>query len=72
MSKRLEVNKHKEAFSLLDPLPIGSVVLDRYGHAWQSGRCYWYRSYGDSTQFSTWDLAFRHPFTVLHKNKETP
>ena len=60
---------------MLDDLPPGSVVLDDFGHAWQSARGYgalgatyasgyWYRAYDgdDAAEVSTWDLSFRGPF----------
>lgn len=72
----------------LDELPAGSVVLDRFGHAWQSARGYgalgttyvtgyWYRSYGDDSEVSTFELAQRGPLhlmtadkTQLHKKRK--
>ena len=41
----------------LDSLNPGSVILDERGHAWQSDDYYWYRSYGDDSMVSSWDLA---------------
>ena len=50
----------------LDKLADGSVVLDRFGHAWQLGRIYWYRAYGDSSMVSSYDLAQQGPVRVVH------
>lgn len=58
----------------LDQLPNGAVVLDRYGHAWQLGIIlhdpYWYRSYGDDSHVSSWELAQRGPINVIHEPKK--
>ena len=48
----------------LDELPPGSVVIDRYGHAWQNDRIYWYRAYGDEV-FSSWGLAQSAPIHTV-------
>lgn len=72
MSPRKNVNNQPAAQKLLDSLPTYSVVLDKYGHAWQSGPIYWYRAFGDDEPFSSWDLAFSFPITVIHTPKETP
>ena len=63
----------------LDELPAGSVVLDRYGHAWQVGSRgtwgssyntgYWYRAYGDSSEVSTFELAQSGPFRLMAADK---
>jgi nuclear transport factor 2 (NTF2) superfamily protein len=45
----------------LEDLPDGSVVLDQYNHAWQNSRGYWYRSYGDDSEVSSWELHFKGP-----------
>lgn len=67
MAKRVASNTLDRSRAMLDNLNPGSVVLDSYGHAWQSDRIYWYRACGDSTQVSTWDLSYRGPFTVIHE-----
>lgn len=80
MAKRIMSNSMTKTRAMLDELPAGSVVLDSYGHAWQSARGYgalgssyatgyWYRAYGDSSEVSTWDMSFRGPFTVIHKGQ---
>lgn len=62
----------------IQELPPGSVVLDRFGDAWQSATGYgpvgstyatgyWYRAYGDSTEVSTWEVAQSGPMKVLYK-----
>lgn len=64
----------------LDNLEAGSVVLDRFGHAWQSARGYgalgttyatgyWYRSYGDDSEVSTFELAQKGPFHLMAADK---
>lgn len=65
----------------LDQLPSGSVVLDRYGHAWQSAgagwggaglvSAYWYRSYGDDSQVTSWELAQSGPCHLMTPGKTT-
>ena len=74
MSKRIMSNSMDKTRIMLGKLPPGSVVLDRFGHAWQSARHYvlgkeyptgyWYRAYDgdDASEVSEWDLAFRGPF----------
>lgn len=68
----------KRAQKTLDGLGPGSVILDRYGDAWQSARGYgplggmyatgyWYRAYGDSSEVSSFELAQRGPVKVIHK-----
>ena len=47
----------------LDELEPGSVVIDRYGHAWQNDRIYWYRAYGDEV-FSSFELAQSAPIHI--------
>lgn len=63
----------------LDELPAGSVVLDRFGHAWQAGSRgvwgttyntgYWYRAYGDSSEVSSFELAQSGPFHLMAAGK---
>ena len=72
MSPLKNVNNQPAAQKLLDSLPTYSVVLDKYGHAWQFGPIYWYRAFGDDEPFGSWDLAFSFPITVIHTPKETP
>lgn len=60
---------HRSLLRMQD-LPPGSVVLDRFGHAWQSATGYWYRAYGDDTEVSTWEAAQCGPMTIIHKAKE--
>lgn len=40
----------------LDGLPPGEVIIDQFGHAWQSGRTHWYRAY-DGDGLSSFELA---------------
>ena len=54
----------------LDSLPHGSVILDRYGQAWQQSRRYWYHAFGDSSEVNSWELAQRGPVTTIW-NPET-
>ena len=60
-------NERERSQIMLDKLNDGSVVLDRYEHAWQYGGLYWYRSYGDDSMVSSHDLAFKAPFKVIHR-----
>lgn len=54
----------------LDRLPAGSVVLDRFGHAWQSERRgYWYRAYGDDTSVASSGLCSLAPFRVMREGE---
>ncbi|UOQ57231.1 hypothetical protein MUN78_16500 [Leucobacter allii] len=69
MAKRITSNRVRKHHPDLDELPSGSVVLDRFGHAWQVGSIYWYRAYGDDSMVSSWDLSFSGPFRVLHKGE---
>lgn len=79
MSSRgsLQPALHRSLLRMQDLSP-GSVVLDRFGHAWQSARGYgplgstyatgyWYRAYGDDTEVSTWEAAQHGPMTVIHE-----
>lgn len=57
---------------LLDALPPGAVVLDRFGDAWQQGGTYrfnsshyWYRAYGDSSEVTSYELCQSGPVKVL-------
>lgn len=65
----------------MQKLPPGSVVIDRFGDAWQSARGYgplgsthasgyWYRAYGDDTEVSAWEAAQYGPMDVIYKPKE--
>lgn len=65
---------------VLDELPALSVVLDRFGHAWQHARSYgaagreystgwWYRSFGDDREVTTWELAQRGPLYLMTADK---
>lgn len=58
------------AQQMLDGLEMGAVVLDKYGHAWQCDRVYWYRAFGDTTVFSSWDLAQMAPLKTVWDAKE--
>lgn len=82
MAKRIVSNSMDKTRIVLGKLPPGSVVLDQYGHAWQSARGYgalgatyangyWYRAYdgNDASETSTWDLSFRGPFRVIHEGE---
>lgn len=59
--------KIEKAQQALDTLGPGSVVLDRFGHAWQYSHGYWYRAYNGET--STHDLAQLEPFTIVHEGR---
>lgn len=61
---------------MLDKLPGGSVVLDRYNHAWQqgggyrfNGSPYWYRAYSDSSEVSSFELAQLGPCKTVWEPK---
>lgn len=64
--------EHQKAQKTLDSLGSKSVVLDTNGYAWQQGgNCfigYWYRAYGDERAFSSYELAFEHPITVIYNS----
>lgn len=51
----------------LNNLSSGSVVLDKFGHAWQLSRGYWYRAYGDDEETDSWTVAQRGPIKVIHE-----
>lgn len=64
----------------INALEPGAVVLDRYGHAWQSARGYgpfgstypsgyWYRAYGDDSEVASFEVAQHGPLTVIHGKK---
>lgn len=53
----------------LDELPHGAVVIDKYGHAWQSARGIWYRAF-DGDGMSSWDIATLGPFKPLEVPSE--
>lgn len=55
-----------KAQTMLDELWDKSVVLDKYGDAWQLGSIYWYRSYGDDSMVSSHELSYLYPFKVIH------
>lgn len=77
MSKRIMSNSIDQTRIMLGNLPPGSVVLDRFGHAWQNARRYvlgkeyatgyWYRAYDgdDASEVPTWDLAPLGPFKLM-------
>ena len=67
MAKRHTNSRHHVAQVLLDSLTHGSVVLDNYGHAWQLSGEYWYRSYGDDSEASSFEVAALAPITVIHE-----
>ena len=80
MAKRVVSNSVIKTQIELDKMPPESVVLDRYGHAWQSARGYgpmgtkyatgyWYRAYGDSSEISTWELAQYGPLQRMEVAK---
>lgn len=52
----------RRSLFLLESLDRNAVVLDVYGHAWQSGGLYWYRAFGDDSQVTAWELCQRGPF----------
>lgn len=66
MARRLQPALHR-ALITLNNLPNGSVVLDRFGDAWQSSRNYWYRAYGDDEETNSWTVAQRGPIKVIHE-----
>lgn len=68
--RKLNVNLAGRAQLMLDSLPKGSVVLDRYADAWQYGGIYWYRAYGDSTSVSSHSLSYKQPFTIIHEGQQ--
>lgn len=80
MSPFLQPALHRTQIAL-DMLPSGSVVLDRNGHAWQSSgaggggagsvSAYWYRSYGDDNQVTSWELAQSGPCHLMFRAKTT-
>lgn len=57
------------ALITLNNLPNGSVILDRFGHAWQLSRNYWYRAYGDDEETNSWTVAQCGPVKVIHETK---
>lgn len=69
-------SEYAKTQSILDDLPAGSVVLDRFGHAWQQGGAwrfhsspYWYRSYGDDSEVSSYELSQRGPLRAMTASK---
>lgn len=56
----------RKAQTALDKLSHGSVVLDRYGDAWQLGEPYWYRALGDDSMISSFELAQRGPVKAIY------
>lgn len=68
MAKRIVSNSVSRTQEALDALHDGSVILDKYGHAWQLGRIYWYRAYGDDSMISSNEVAQQYgPITIIHK-----
>ena len=65
-TKRLRPDLNR-AHIALDQLPDGAIVTDCHGHAWQESRGYWYRSYGDSSMVSSFELAQRAPLTRMQR-----
>lgn len=64
----------------LDELPALAVVLDQFGHAWQHARSYgalgkeyptgwWYRSFGDDTEVTSYELSQRGPLRLMTASK---
>lgn len=64
MQSHLQPALHRTLLAL-NELPDGSVVQDRFGHAWQCSRNYWYWSYGDDSEVSSWDIVSLAPFTLM-------
>lgn len=61
----------QRAWTKLDAMTNGAVVLDDYGHAWQLVGGYWYRAYDSDRGVSSFELAQLGPkFTFLKKGKE--
>lgn len=59
-----------KSLRLLNSLEDGSVVIDRYGHAWQASRHEWYRCFGDGHMYSSWNLAAeRGPLLAVYEGK---
>jgi len=58
----------------LDKMPANSVILDRFGHAWQHGGTpslgaasgYWYRAFGNDSEVSSFELAQRGPVKQIY------
>jgi hypothetical protein len=70
MSPRKQSDLHPDLHRTLlklDALADGSIIVDKYGHAWQKGTIVgtWYRAY-DGDGHSSWDVAqWTHPVHVL-------
>jgi len=73
MNRAHTSTKHRKAQKFLNEHPYHSVVVDCHGMAWQEGggslAGYWYRAYGDGEAFSSYELAFLHPITVMEKGE---
>ena len=68
IAKRIVSNSVIKTQTALDRLRDGSVILDKYGHAWQLGSIYWYRAYGDDSLISSHEVAQQYgPVTVIHE-----
>lgn len=66
---------HRKAQQLLNSLPSHSVVLDCHGRAYQHGGInipYWYEAWGDGAPLSSYELAYKHPITVMKPVKGHP
>lgn len=55
------------ALRTLNEQKPGAVVIDTDGDAWQLSLGYWYRAYGTIGPYSSWDLAFHAPITVVRR-----
>lgn len=67
MAKRIVSNSVTKTQVALDELHDGSVIIDKYGHAWQSGSTYWYRAYGDDSLVSSHEVAQYGPIRIIHE-----
>lgn len=85
VAKRVISNNLEKTRIALDKLPRGSVVIDRFGHAWQGAQGYgpfdtkyangyWYRAYDgkDASEVSTWDLSFFGPLKIVWRGDGNP
>lgn len=55
------------ALRVLNDQAAGAIVIDTDQAAWQFDGIYWYRAYGTIGPYSSCDLAFHAPITVVHK-----
>ena len=85
MAGRIISNSRDKTQIELDKLPSGSVVIDKFGHAWQGAKRhgpfggeyptgYWYRAYdgNDASEVSAYDLSFSGPLKVVWRGNGNP